>query len=644
MGVAMSVILGMRSRNGRLIDEIDLAQFTQSTERHGPDGTTLHVEAELAMGFQDFHTHGRSHLESQPCLDDCGNVLAFDGRLDNNQDLCGLLGIRAQETPDSLIVLKAYGQWGEDCFSQFIGDWSLSLWIPRIKLLYLARDHAGTRTLYFEDTGDCLLWSTHLDGFLVSKSARELDPEFAACYLACGPLGERTPYRGIRAVPPAHFLRFGPDRMVSVAFWQPVFRRKILYKTDADYERHFFFLFKEAVARRAASSDPIIAQLSGGMDSSAIVSMSDFVRREAGARPEELIDTVSYYDNSEPNWNEAPYFTAVERRRGKAGVHIATSYLHRNLELPDPAYPLPGADGSAFATEIEFDERTGRGKYRAILSGVGGDELLGGPINPLPELADCLARGHIGHFLRRSMDWCLAERTPIMLLVPAIVSSTAHLYRRRHSTHRDLPPWLTPRTRDALPTSPPLEGISLRDLPSSIDGGYTWFTILETLPHRFPAAHLRYEYRYPFLDHDLVEFLLAVPPDQIRRPGARRSLMRRALRQLIMPEVLDRKRKAFPARGPSLFLDYQRPKFDCLFRQSRLSAMGYVDEKQLHNVLRQPGRISSEWMTPLMRAIELELWLGVGHVYVTGQMPKPSKIRFRRAIEPARLERKFKAP
>lgn len=533
---------------------------------------------------------------------------------------------------------------GEGCFSQFIGDWSLSLWIPRTKLLYLARDHAGTRTLYFEETGCSLLWSTHLDALLVTKSVPELDAEFAASYLACEPFEDQTPYMGMRAVPPAHFLRFEPDRMVSAAFWQPVFAHKIQYKTDADYERHFFFLFREAVTRRAASSDPVIAQLSGGMDSTAIVSMSDFVRREASARPEELIDTVSYYDNSEPNWNEAPYFTAVERRRGKAGVHIATSYLRRNLELPDRAYLLPGAEGSALTTEIELEERTGKSKYRAIVSGLGGDELLGGPVDPLPELADSLVRGHLGHFLRRSMDWCLADKTPLMRLIPAIVSSTAQLYRQPHQNHADLPPWLTPSTRDALPISLPLGGISLRDLPSSVDAGYTWFTILETLPHRFPAAHVRYEYRYPFLDRDLVEFLLRVPPEQIRRPGARRSLMRRALRQLIAPEVLARKRKAFPARGPALFLERNGSEIRSLFQESRLSALGYIDESELHSVLHQPGRMSPEWITPLMRAIELELWLGIGHVSDTGQMPKPSKIRFRRAIQPARLERKFKAP
>jgi asparagine synthase (glutamine-hydrolysing) len=637
----MGVIFGIRNRDGRLIEELDVTQLARSTERYAPDGTSVRVEGELAMGIQTFHTHGRSRLESQPCPGNHGSVLAFDGRLDNYHDLCGLLGLRAHDTPDSFIAFKAFEQWGENCFSQFIGDWSLALWIPKTKLLYLARDHAGTRTLYFEETGERLLWSTHLETFFANGRARELDPEFAASYLTCQPVRERTPYKGVKAVPPAHFLRFGADRMVAVTFWQPVFRHKVLYRTDADYERHFFFLFKQAVARRAAPFDPVIAQLSGGMDSSAIVSMSDFSRRGAGAGPEELIDTISYYDDSEPNWNEKPYFTAVERNRRRAGVHIATAYLHRSVDCPDPGYPLPGADGTALATEIELETRIGRGKYRAILSGVGGDELLGGPINPLPELGDLVARGHVARFLRRGVAWCVSEKTPMMLLLPTVITSTAHLYWPPRQTNANLPPWLTRSARNAVPRSKPLDGISFRHLPSSVDAAYTWFSILESLPHRFPAAHMRYEYRYPFLDRDLVDFLLSVPPEQIRRPGARRSLMRRALRHLIVREVLERKRKAFPARGPALFLDCHRAEIDLLFRESRLSALGYIDETRLRHIFHQHGGVPPDWITPLMRAIDFELWLGTGHVSMKSQMPEPSKIRSGKAIHGVGLERKL---
>ena len=120
------------------------------------------------------------------------------------------------------------------------------------------------------------------------------------------------------------------------------------------------------------------------MDSTSIVAMSDFIRAEEGAH--DLIETVSYFDDSEPNWNERPYFTAVERHRGKVGTHIPTLFSERTLDLPDGGYLLPGADANTVAIEERLERSIGPGRYRAVVSGVGGDELLGGPINPLPEL------------------------------------------------------------------------------------------------------------------------------------------------------------------------------------------------------------------------------------------------------------------
>lgn len=605
----MSVICGIRNRDGRPVEELEMTRLAVPTERYAPDCTSLHIYDEVGMGFQAYHTHARSHLETQPLSDGRGNVLAFDGRLDNYKDLGGLLGIKVHETADSLIVLKAFERWGEDCFAQFIGDWSLSLWVPETKSLYLARDHAGTRMLYFEETERRILWSTYLDTLVQKERMPTLDGHFAISYLSGRPIGERTPYKAIRSIPPAHFLRFTADRRVRVPFWQPLVRNKIRYRTDAEYERHFFSLLRQAVARRPDPSDPVIAQLSGGMDSTAIVSMSDFLRKETGAAPEQLIDTVSYYDDSEPNWNEKPYFMAVERRRGKAGIHVATSYLDRTLGLPDPAYMLPGVDGSALAAEVALEASLGSGRYRAMLSGIGGDELLGGPVNPLPELADYLARGNIGRFLTRSIDWCASEKMPIVRLLPIVIVTTASLYWAPGRNNFQLAPWLTRRAGNMLPEPETLRNLSLRFLPSSVENARTWSTIQETQPHRFPNANVRYEYRYPLLDRDLVDFLLRVPAEQIRRPGNRRSLMRRTLQQLIAPEVLERKRKAFPARGPSLFIASHRAAIDVLFQNSTLSEMGYIDERRLRGLLDQGMDACSVWIRPLMRTIELELWL-----------------------------------
>jgi len=633
----MSVIFGIRARDGRPIERENLDRFACSSEPYAPDGTSFRIDGEIGMGFQAYHTHQRCHLESQPLVDGYGNTLAFDGRLDNYLDLCGLLGIPAHESSDSLIILKAFDRWGDDCFSQFVGDWSLALWSAASHALYLARDHAGTRTLYFEQTTEHILWSTYLETFFVMRKARELDGDFAASYLAGLPIGERTPYKGIRAVPPAHFLKFEQHRTLQVPHWTPLFQDKVLYRTDVEYERHFFSLFRQAVARRSAPDDLVIAQLSGGMDSTSIVAMSDFIRAGAGA--EDLIDTISYYDDSEPNWNERPYFTAVERHRGKVGTHIPTLFSERTLDVPDRGYLLPGADANTAAIEERLERNIGPGRYRAVLSGVGGDELLGGPINPLPELADYLARGKVARLFRRATAWCIAERVPIIHLLPAVIRFAVKLYFPSGENTVDCPSWYTFRLHDVVHHLENRSGGSVRLLPSSLDGRRMWTSILETQPHRFPGLRVRYEYRYPLLDRDLVDFLLRVPPEQVRRPGNRRSLMRRAMREILPIEILERKRKAFPARALSLFPVEHRNEIDALFRGSRLGAMGYIDEAKFRIEL---YRSNFDRTKPLMKMIGLELWLRNDLVSSLDTVPEPQSIRMKRTTREIRFMRKFK--
>jgi asparagine synthase (glutamine-hydrolysing) len=107
------------------------------------------------------------------------------------------------------------------------------------------------------------------------------------------------------------------------------------------------------------------------------------------------LDTVSCYDDSEPNWNEQPYFTKVEQRRGRRGWHIRAE--HNGLDAqydPERFAASPGSRRSGNATKQFLACLASQGN-RVVLSGTGGDEVLGGVPTPVPELADLLASGQL---------------------------------------------------------------------------------------------------------------------------------------------------------------------------------------------------------------------------------------------------------
>ena len=405
----MSIQFGVKRNDDGQVEDEQLLALSRATARYASDGTFVRDGIRTGMGFQPYHTHQRSGLEAQPALDLRGNRLTFDGRLDNHQDLASLLNIPL-ETADSQIVLASFEHWGEGCFAKFVGDWALALWSASDRVLYLARDHAGTRSLYFEQSSQCLTWSTSLETFFVDGVKRNLDETYMAHYLSCQPLQGRTPYAGIRMVPAAHYLKFRNGVIVQVAHWQWMVKEIAHYKADAEYEEHFFSLFRQSVERRTGDGAPILAQLSGGMDSSSIVCMSDYIRRSAGAGGPDLLDTLSFYDDHEPELDEMPFVRTVEKQRGRRGIHMESSYAERTflaVNSTEARYLLPGADSSSFSREQRLGEAIGTDKYRVMLSGTGGDEVMGGVPTPLPELGDHLLSGAAMRLMKQGIAWCL---------------------------------------------------------------------------------------------------------------------------------------------------------------------------------------------------------------------------------------------
>src|SRR5271155_2501615 len=115
----MSVIFGIRNPDGQPADERQLHELASATQAFAPEGTFVKACGTIGMGSQPYRTHDRSILESPPITDRHGNMIAFDGRLDNHAELCRLLELRDSETPDSVIVLAAFLRWGENCFRRF---------------------------------------------------------------------------------------------------------------------------------------------------------------------------------------------------------------------------------------------------------------------------------------------------------------------------------------------------------------------------------------------------------------------------------------------------------------------------------------------------------------------------------------------
>ena len=513
----MSAQFGRWNFDGKPVDRDYLERVTPLLHPYGPDDHGSYSKEDISILYRAFHTTRESRRETQPFATASGAILTWDGRLDNRDDLIRQLCGTVRDATDVEIVAAAYDYWSSDCFAMLIGDWALSIWEPRTRSLILAKDPIGTRHLYYSLDKDQVTWSTILDPLvLFAEKSFSLCEEYIAGWFSFFPAAHLTPYVGIQAAPASSYVLICAGNCTFTKYWDFDPSKRIRYKTDAEYEEHFRTVFAEAVRRRLRSDSPILAELSGGMDSSSIVCMADTIIAHGSAETPRL-DTISYYDDSEPNWNERPYFTKVEEKRGRTGCHIDVSKQESfSVEMDTDRFAAtPGSDtGPQSESSRQFAACMASQGNRVVLSGIGGDEVTGGVPTPTSELQDLIATGQFRMLARQLKVWSLNKRKPWFHLFFDAVRDFFPLDLFTLAEQKRPTPWLNKafvkRNRAAL------LGYDTRlkflgPLPTFQQNVAT----LEALQRQLacdplPAAPC-YEKRYPYLDRTLLEFMYLAP-------------------------------------------------------------------------------------------------------------------------------------
>jgi asparagine synthase (glutamine-hydrolysing) len=611
----VSVQFGRWKFDGEPLTPDYLEKIQTALVAYGPDGGESYSHDGVHINYRAFHTTKESRRETQPYVSTSGVVITWDGRLDNRAEFIGLMrDALPNDASDVLIVAAAYERWGTDCLAKLIGDWALSIWDANERSLTLAKDPVGTRHLYYSLDESQVSWSTILDPLvLFAGKPFLLDEEYIAGWFSSFPATHLTPYIGIHSVPPSYFVCLRKGRHAASRHWDFDSSKRIRYCADAEYEEQFRSLFAQSVRRRLRSDVPILAELSGGMDSSSIVCMADDILTQGEAQTPRL-DTISYYSDTEPNWNERPYFTKVEERRGRIGFHINVgSQLPFKFEFETDSFAATPGSGSGYGmAAAQFALCIVSHGNRVLLSGIGGDEVTGGVPTPIPELADLLASARFKALAHQLKVWALNKRQPWFHLLLDTAQAFLSPALVGLAEHNRPAPWLhgdfVKRHRAAL------RGYESRlkffcSLPSfqenvaALDGLRRQLACL-SLPSKPP-----FEQRYPYLDRDLLEFLFAIPREQLVRPGQRRSVMRRALVGIVPDEILNRKRKAFVVRTPMEAISTECASLVELTQHMVSSSLGIVDSKQLCEVLQNARRGQEVPIVPLMRTFSLETWL-----------------------------------
>ena len=541
----MSGIGGIFNFNEAPVEDQILTALGQGLAARGPDGGNYIAAGPVGMVYSAFHTNLESRLERQPQVSRYGHILCWDGRLDNREELIALLSdeLRADHT-DVAIVMAGYLKWGRNSFSRLIGDFALALWDPVERTVSLARDVIGPRPLYYHVDERRIVWSTELASILdVAGVPLQINDEYVAGFLGGLPDLGQTPYTNIHGVLPAHVLTASSNKVGVQRLWKLNFDHEIRYRTDTEYEDHFRSLFRDAVRCRLRAEKPVWSELSGGMDSSSIVCMASDIISKAESQTKNL-ETVSRVFDEFQQSDERKYIAPVEEKIGKKGLHLreddyrimapwSTEYV--------PTIPTYEANVAAYYQEVrQAMHKTGS---RVLLSGHGGDNVLMGDGNPFTELGELLMQGKFLSLHRRLRVWTRALNKPYFpflkrIVLPLLPRSTNNsraekvlkLYNPAFVKRMDLP------RRMLAPFN----------MSGTLHPGRRYQMTCFSIVQKQLSVDFRYElcdaeFSYPFTHRPLMEFLFAIPIEQRVRPKQSKSILRRALRDLLPPELVNRR-------------------------------------------------------------------------------------------------------
>ena len=374
----MCGICGMaRARGGDLLSSAILSSMTKSLHHRGPDDEGSYFNEDVALAVRRLSVIDPEGGHQPLSNEDHSIWIAHNGEIYNfpslRRELCSR-GHSFSTQTDTETIVHSYEEWGEEGVQKLRGMFAFALWDGRQKRLLLVRDRIGIKPLYYTLLEDrTLIFGSELKAIITHpRVKRILEPEALDLYLTLeyipSPL---SIYKNIFKLAPGCFLIFKDGYVEVKKYWSlnlnsPGENSGISLDT---LKEKLYSLLKESVKQRLISDVPLGAFLSGGMDSSSIVS----IMQELGFSP---LKTFSL------GFEEASYNELRHARRIAGRFHTD----HREHILKPPVLNLaqkliphldePLADFSIFPTYLI--SKMARSEVKVILSGDGGDELFGG--------------------------------------------------------------------------------------------------------------------------------------------------------------------------------------------------------------------------------------------------------------------------
>jgi asparagine synthase (glutamine-hydrolysing) len=504
----------------------------------------------------------------QPLCNEDGTVwIIFNGCIYNYLELAQSLrqkGHRLRTYCDTEVIVHAYEEYGEECVQHFVGMFAFAIWDERRKVLFCARDRIGIKPFYFYSDPDTFAFASEIKALLAMGLLRpEVCPEALQEYLVFqASLGDKTLFRKIHRLLPGHSLTVDArGQIISQSqYWD------LCFKTDFDHTEEYFvdrlrMKLHDAVRIRLRSDVALGAHLSGGVDSSTVVCLATDINTT-----DEPLKSFSGGFREGSAFDESAYARLVAAQKGCEHFEIwptAQDFcdnLSRIIFFMDEPAAGPGVFPQFMVSKLASEQ------VKVVLGGQGGDEIFAGYARYLiAYLEECL-KGAI----EETENTALYAAT-LSSIIPSLSMLQQYVPMLRYFWADGLFKSQESRYFRLMDRSEGVKEIYQPDMfihesavreqfnrlfhasdAASFLNRMLYFDLKVHLPallHVEDRTSMAWalESRVPLLDHRIVEFMASVPPVIKFKEGQPKHLFRQAIKNIVPPEILERKDKmGFP--------------------------------------------------------------------------------------------------
>ncbi|OFW18241.1 MAG: asparagine synthase (glutamine-hydrolyzing) [Acidobacteria bacterium RIFCSPLOWO2_02_FULL_65_29] len=610
-------------RSGRPVDADVIRGMTDLIAHRGPDGQGVMADGHVGLGHRRLAIIDLSDAACQPMrAEDAPVWISFNGEIYNFLEIRQELerrGIRFRSRSDTEVLLEAYRAWGVGCLERLRGMFAFAVWDGPKRRLFLARDRIGKKPLCYRLDADGIAFASEPKALLADPGfVPEVDREAISQYLTYqyvpAPL---TAFRGVSKLPAAHYLVVEDDKVSVERYWRLRYsaKRRI---SEADAAEELLARLRDAVRCRLLSDVPLGAFLSGGLDSSAVVAL---MAQESGGS----VKTFSI-GFEEAEYNELPFARAVANRWGTAHHEFIVRPNAVDI-LPKLAwhYGEPFADSSAVPT-FYLAELTRR-HVTVALNGDGGDENFAGYERYVAAMAIEPYR-NVPLWARRPLE-AIVRRLPsrgprsIVDRAKRLFEAASEPREQRYAR------WMMhfqPELKAELCTPELLAGLERPDAFHLVLDEYAASDGPDFLDRTLNADVNRYlpddllvkvdiatmahglEARSPLLDHPLMEFAASLPSHFKLRGLSRKHIFKRAIRDLVPVEAIERPKMGFGVPIDHWFRGELKTYASDLLLGPTSTSRGYFHKAVIERLLAEHVSGVRSWHYQLWNLVMLELW------------------------------------